>query len=78
MGNPILERIRRLSGGNGGPETVDPVWLLTLLTVQEVGRYSLAEWNAALSAVLGRRVFCPSYRALERYLQDAVLEVQWG
>ena len=64
MGNPILERIRRLSGGNGGPETVDPVWLLTLLTVQEVGRYSLEEWNAALSAVLGARVVCPSHPTL--------------
>ena len=55
---------------------MDPVWLLTLLTVQEVGRYSLEEWNAALSAVLGRRIFCLSYRTLEQYLQQAVLGVQ--
>ena len=76
MGNPILEKIRRLARESGGPETVDPVWLLTLLAVQEVGRYSLEEWNAALSAVLGRRIFCPSYRTLEWYLQQAVLGVQ--
>lgn len=51
----------------------DPMWLFTLVSVLEVERYSLADWNEALSAVLGRRVFCPSYRALNRRIEEAAL-----
>ena len=72
MENPILARLR----DHLGVTPPDGAWLLTLLTVWEVGRYSLEEWNEALSAVMGRRVFCPSYRALARYLQNLVLEVK--
>lgn len=72
MENPILARLR----DHLGVSRPDGAWLLTLLTVWEVGRCSLEEWNEALSAVMGRRVFCPSYRALARYLQNLVLEVK--
>ena len=68
MENPILARLERL----GAPPSA--VWLWTLLTVQEVGRYPLPAWNEALSVALGRRVSCPTYRALERRLEEAVRE----
>ena len=35
-------------------------------------RYPLHLWNEALSRAVGRNVFCPSYRALERRLEEAV------
>ena len=66
MENRILSRLERL----GHP--ADPAWLFTLLTVLEVERYTLEEWNGALSAALGRRIRCPSYRALERRLREAL------
>ena len=72
MDNPILARLRT----NLGVSDPDPVWLLTLLAVLEVNRYPLEAWNEALSAILGRRVFCPSYRALSAYLQKSVLGVK--
>ena len=55
---------------------VDPVWLLTLLSVLPVNTYTLEEWNEALSQALGRRVYCPSYRTLTEYLQRAALGLQ--
>lgn len=72
MENRILEHL----GSRLGVARADPAWLLTLLTVLEVERYALSEWNEALSQVLGRRVFCPSYRTLERYLHRVVLGVK--
>ena len=66
MENRILSRLERL----GHP--ADPAWLFTLLTGLEVERYTLEEWNGALSAALGRRICCPSYRALERRLREAL------
>lgn len=72
MDNPILDRLRsRL-----GVQAPNPAWLLTLLSVLEVGRYSLEQWNEALSAVMGRRIFCPSYRTLAAYLQMSILDVK--
>lgn len=65
--NRILARL----GGR-----VDPVWLLTLLSVLPVNTYTLEEWNEALSRALGRRVYCPSYRTLTEYLQRAALGLQ--
>lgn len=67
MKNRILARL----GGEA-----DLVWLLTLLSVLPVNTYTLEEWNEALSCVLGRRVFCPSYRTLFDYLHRAVLGLQ--
>ena len=75
MENPILAALRR-QGLACPPGRMDPLWLLTLLTVQEVGRYPLSDWNEALSAVLGRRICCPSYQTLARYLQRVILEVK--
>ena len=66
MEERILDRLERL----GTPPTA--LWLWTLLTVQEVGRYPLEQWNEALSAALGHRIVCPSYRSLERCLREAV------
>ncbi len=66
MENPILARLERLGA------RPSPIWLWTLLTVQEVGCYPLPAWNEALSAVLGRRICCPSYRALERRLEEVL------
>ena len=54
----------------------DLLWLLTLLSVQPLNRYTLEEWNEALSLALGRRIFCPSYRSLSDYLHRAVLGLQ--
>lgn len=65
MENPILRRLRE----RHGVERPDPVWLLTLLTAQPLGTYSLEDWNEALSLAAGRRIFCPSYRTLGAYLQ---------
>ena len=72
--NPILKRLRDRLGVE--PGRVDPVWLLTLLDLLEVDQYSLEDWNGALSEAMGRRVFCPSYASLSRYLHRAVLEVE--
>lgn len=69
MQNPILKRLSERQG----VRDPDPVWLLTLLTVLRVDAYTLDDWNEALSAVMGRRVYCPSYRTLSTYLQRAVL-----
>lgn len=66
--NRILARLERLGA------RLDPAWLLTMLAVLETERYTLPEWNEALSAALGRRVFCPSYRTLERRVREAALE----
>ena len=71
MENPILAR---LQSGLGVREP-GPDWLLTLLTVLDLNRYSLEHWNEALSTVLGRRVVCPSYQTLSSYLQKSVLGV---
>ena len=69
MENRIL---RRLEGRLGAQPAV--TGLLTLFTVLPLNTYTLPEWNEALSAALGRRILCPSYRVLGRYLQRAVLE----
>ena len=67
MDNRIVARL--------GPRA-DLIGLLTLLSLLPLDTYALGEWNGALSQVLGRRVLCPSYRALSRYLQRAVLGLQ--
>lgn len=72
MENRILSRIT----GRLGAGRVDSAWLLTLLSVLEVERYTLDEWNEALSHAMGRRVFCPSYRSLAQYLHKLVLGVK--
>ena len=72
MENPILKRLAERQNVH----KPDPAWLLTLLATQEVSRYSLDDWNGALSHVLGFRVFCPSYKSLSRYLQEAVLRAE--
>nr|WP_242964121.1 hypothetical protein [Flavonifractor sp. An135] len=64
--NPVLARLARLGG------RAEPLWLYTLLTVVELERYPLWAWNEALSRAVGRRVSCPSYRALTRRLEEAV------
>ena len=69
MENPILARL----SANLGVSNPDPYWLLTLLSVLEVNRYTLEQRNEALSVVLGRRILCPSYRTLSAYLQKSVL-----
>lgn len=69
--NPILARLSGPLGAGPQPEAVDPVWLFTLFSVLELDRYPLETWNEALSAVLGRRICCPSYRALSRRLEEA-------
>lgn len=56
------------------PDSLDPTWLLTMFSVWELERYPLEAWNEALSAVLGRKVWCPSYRTLSRRLEEAALE----
>ena len=66
MENPILDRLERLG------EKPSPLWLWTLLVLQEGERYPLPFWNEALSQAVGRKVFCPSYRALERRLEEAL------
>ena len=66
MENPVLARLVRLGG------RADPLWLYTLLAVSETGRYPLWAWNEALSMAVGRRVICPSYRALARRLEEAL------
>ena len=67
---PILRRLRE----RHGVERPDPVWLLTLLTAQPLGTYSLADWNEALSLAAGRRIFCPSYRTLSAYIQRLAVD----
>ena len=66
MENPILARLERLGA------MPSPLWLWTLLVLQEGERYPLPFWNEALSRAVGRKVFCPSYRALERRLEEAL------
>ncbi len=66
MENRIL---RRLEGRLGAQP--DVTWLLTLFTVLPLDTYTLPEWNEALSAALGRRILCPSYRVLNEYLHRA-------
>ena len=72
MENRILARLP----GRKGEGQVDPVWLLTLLSVLPVGAYTLEEWNEALSLAAGRQIYCPSYRTLFDYLHRLVLGVQ--
>lgn len=69
--NPILARLTGPLGAGARPEAVDPVWLLTLFCVLELDRYPLEVWNEALSAVLGRKICCPSYRTLSQRLEEA-------
>ena len=71
MENRIL---RRLEGRLGAQP--DVTWLLTLFTVLPLDTYSLSEWNEALSAALGRKILCPSYGTLSKYLHQAVLGVK--
>ena len=66
MENPVLTHLTRLGAR---PE---PLWLYTLLTVMPVNRYPLEAWNEALSSAAGRRICCPSYRALARRLEEEV------
>ena len=66
MENPILARLERLGA------KPSPLWLWTRLVLQEGERYPLPFWNEALSRAVGRKVFCPSYRALERRLEEAL------
>ena len=70
--NPILQRLAGPLKAGTQPRQMDPVWLLTLFSVLELDRYPLEDWNDALSAVLGRRIWCPSYRALSRRLEELV------
>lgn len=70
--NPILTRLSGRLGAGTKPGQMDPVWLLTLFSVLELERYPLEVWNEALSAVAGRRIWCPSYRALSRRLDELV------
>lgn len=67
----MLTHLRRRLGVGGRPQSIDPAWLLTLFTVLELERYPLPVWNEALSAVLGYRVWCPSYRTLSQRLEEA-------
>ena len=71
MENRILIQLHKRLGVEA-----DLLWLLTLLSVQPLNRYTLEEWNEALSLALGRRIFCPSYRSLSDYLHRAVLGLQ--
>lgn len=66
--NPILRYLATRMGLTCPPRQIDPAWLLTLVTVLEVERFPLAAWNDALSAIRGRRIFCPSYASLNRYI----------
>ena len=73
MENRILARLRRQLGAG---EAVDPLWLFTLFSVLDLNTYTLEEWNQALSAALGRKILCPSYGTLSKYLHQAVLGVK--
>ena len=70
MENPILRRLRE----RHGVDRPDPVWLLTLLTTQQLDAYTLEDWNEALSLAVGRRIFCPSYRTLSAYVQRLAVD----
>lgn len=70
--NPILARLSGPLGAGTQPGRMDPLWLLTLFSVLELERYPLEAWNEALSAVAGRRIWCPSYRALSRRLEELI------
>lgn len=72
MRNPILAYLRdRL-----GVQKPDYLWLLTLLSALPLDRFSLSDWNTALSAVAGRNLSFPSYKHLISYLQRLALDVQ--
>lgn len=72
MGNPILTYLRdRL-----GVSKPDYLWLLTLLTVLPLDRFSLSDWNAALSALAGRNLSFPTYKHLISHLQRLSLGVK--
>ena len=70
--NPILQRLAGPLKAGAQPRQMDPLWLLTLFSVLELERYPLEAWNEALSAIVGRRIWCPSYRALSRRLEELV------
>ena len=72
MENPILARL------SARGQRADILWLFTLFSVLDLDRYPLEIWNDALSAVMGRRVFCPSRRALARYLEEAARAGETG
>lgn len=59
-----------------GVKRPNAIWLLTLLSVLPADRFTLADWNAALSSVAGRNIYCPSYKYLIAYLQRLALEVK--
>ena len=71
MENRIL---RRLEGRLGAQPEV--TGRLTLFPVLPLNTNPLPECNEALSAALGRRILCPSYRVLNEYLHRAVLGLQ--
>lgn len=71
MGNPIISYLRdRL-----GVQKPDYLWLLTLLSILPLDRFSLSDWNAALSSVAGRNFFFSSYNHLISSLQSLALDV---
>ena len=70
MENRIFPRPRE----RHGVDRPDPVWLLTLLTTQQLDAYTLEDWNEALSLAAGRRIFCPSYRTLSAYVQRLAVD----
>ena len=72
MENPILRYLAQKQG----VRRPDALWLLTLLSVLPVNRFSLEDWNGALSHVAGRNIYCPSYQRLISYLQQLVLDVE--
>jgi len=69
MDNPILDYAQ----SHLGIKQPNPTLLLTLFSLWDLNRYTLETWNEALSEVLGRRVYCPSYRELGGYLQNAAV-----
>lgn len=71
MENPILCYLRTRMG----VRYPNALWLLTLLSVLPADRFLLCDWNAALSAVAGRNIFCPSYKTLIAYLQRMTLGI---
>lgn len=50
------------------------IFLYTIVSVTPLDRYSMDEWNEAVSATARRRVFLPSYRSLLAYLKEKILE----
>lgn len=47
----------------------DPVGLLTLHAVLPADRFSLKQWNNALTLLTGRRAYCRSYQEVGRAIQ---------